>query len=516
MSTRPEPPTRPPAPIVLTRRAFFRAAAVAGLAGAIDPDALLADPYAPSSPGSRRGLAVRCRGRVRSGGRGVPGVAVSDGVQVVVSGADGAFELVTTADRDHVRISVPAGFVIPRGPEGTARFYTPIPGDGSREMDALFDLERLTEPDTRHTLFLLADPQTADEQEMDWFHRQTVPDVASSLRSAPGEAFGIACGDIMYDRLELFPDYERGVRAMGIPFFQVVGNHDLDLGRTTDEAAKATFTRTFGPRWYSFDRGAVHYVVLDDVLWHGAGYVGHVPEVQIEWLRNDLALVEAGRPVVLATHIPLEGTLHLREGSGSLNPEASVANREQIYRLLEPYRAHVLVGHTHENEHRFSGRIHEHVVGTVCGAWWTGPICYDGTPSGYAVYEVDGEEIRWRYKATGEPPDHQIRVYAAGADPDAPDQVLANVWDHDPAWEVVWFEDGSPRGRMDRRVRTDPMSVELHAGRDRPPRRTWVEPVPTGHLFHAPLSPGTRDVRVEATDRFGRVYTAALDRPRGP
>ncbi len=58
--------------------------------------------------------------------------------------------------------------------------------------------------------------------------------------------------------------------------------------------------------------------------------------------------------------------------------------------MLEPFNAHLISGHTHENEHVFEGGIHEHIHGAVCGAWWSGPICYDGTPNGYGVYEIKG------------------------------------------------------------------------------------------------------------------------------
>ena len=37
------------------------------------------------------------------------------------------------------------------------------------------------------------------------------------------ETFGIAVGDIMYDDLTLYPEYERAVQRVGVPFFQVVG-----------------------------------------------------------------------------------------------------------------------------------------------------------------------------------------------------------------------------------------------------------------------------------------------------
>jgi hypothetical protein len=189
-----------------------------------------------------------------------------------------------------------------------------------------------------------------------------------------------------------------------------------------------------------------------------------------------------------------------------------MTNRAVFYRLLEPYAAHVISGHTHEHEHVYEGGVHEHVQGAACGAWWTGPICYDGTPSGYGVYEVQGEALQWRYKATGHAPDHQLRVYKRGIDPAAPDEFIANVWDADPDWTVVWYEDGARRGLMARRVGTDPLSEQLHRGADLPERRGWVDPVRTEHLFYAPVAADAGEIRVEATDPRGRTYTAVLSK----
>lgn len=436
---------------------------------------------------------------------------MTDGRSVVDTAADGTFELITTRDRPFVHVSLPAGHRIPVNPTGTARLYRPIVANGA-EAEAVFDLEPLEESDERHAFLVLADIQTEDATEMSWFHEQTVPDVQRTL-GGPGRehVFGLALGDIMFDHLELFPEFERGVSRMGIPFFQVVGNHDLDLDALTDERSTATFQRHFGPPWYSFDRGAVHYVVLDNVFWHGSGYFGYVGEDQLAWLGADLARVEPGRPVVVALHIPLLGTRHLREDEETPRQGLSTANRDAIYALLDPYPATILAGHTHENEHLFANGVHEHVCAAVCGAWWSGPICADGTPNGYVVYEVDGEALRWRYQPTGEAEDHGLRVYPAGTDPAAPGDIVANVWDWDPEWRVTWLEDGVRRGEMIARVGDDPLSIRLHEGPALPPRRTWVDPYPTAHLFYAPAGEG--DLVVEATDRFGRVLSAAVPAP---
>jgi hypothetical protein len=384
-------------------------------------------------------------------------------------------------------------------------------------VEAVFDLEPLPAGDENHTALILADIQTQDDEEMARFHREAVPDLQATVASlGDEERFAIACGDIVFDDLSYFVGYEEAVARIGVPAFQVVGNHDLDFDGFTDASSTRTFRSRYGPRYYSFDRGAAHYVILDDVFWHGGGYIGYLDEEQLLWLEADLARVDPGRPVIVALHIPVEGTRALREGADRPTLGGSIANREYLYRLLEPYRAHLLSGHTHDGEHVFVHGTHGQVCGTVCGAWWTGPVCGDGTPNGYPVYEVRGEEVRWRYKATGHPGDHQIRAYPRGSVPGAPDEVVANVWNWDPEWRVVLWQGSDRRGMMASRVAEDPLAAALYGPDDLPAKRPWVRTYPTRHLFFAPVEDGARDLRVEATDRFGRTYSAPVASADGP
>ena len=456
------------------------------------------------------GRPVRIRGRVVSGARGLGGVPVSDGLDVVETAADGSFELLTTDRQRFAFISVPAGHAIPTSASGTAAFFRAIAPNAAGEMEVEFSLDRSAD-DNRHAFLALGDTQTQTAFEMGRLHDESIPDIRRTVdRLGGAAAFGVAVGDIMFDDLSLFPDYERAVSRTGVPFFQVVGNHDLDLDAGVDPESVKTFERYFGPTYYSFDRGEVHYVVLDDVLWHGAGYIGHVGAEQLSWLAADLSRVEDGRTVVVFLHIPAYCTQHLRRGQDSPSHSVTVTNRELLYRLLEPFEAHLISGHTHENEHVFEGGVHEHVLGTTCGAWWSDNICHDGTPNGYAVYEVAGSRVSWRYKSTGEPVSSQIRLFSPGADPLHPEEMIANVWDWDPSWEVVWLEDGVRRGALAPRVGFDPLTVARFDGDRAPAHRPWVQPMPTGHLLRAPLPSTVGSVVVEATDRFGRTYSARL------
>ncbi len=490
----------------LNRRVFLRRVSVASAAALLAPSAVIADPYRPVSRYGPAARPVRIRGRLSVDGRGRGGIAVSDGRTVVVTASDGGYELVSDGYRPFVFASVPAGVAIPTSGSGTALFHHPIPADGTDRMKADFAFRSLDRPDDRHAFLALGDTQTQNMFEIGRLHDESVPDmlqVAAGLGDVP--LFGIAVGDIMFDDLSLYPEYERAVHRIGIPFLQVVGNHDLNYDSPTDPGTTRTFRTHFGPTYYSFDRGQVHYVVLDDVFWHGAGYIGHLDADQLAWLAQDLALVEPGRTVVVFQHIPALSTQYRRAGEARPGNSVSVTNREALYRLLEPFRAHVISGHTHEHEHVFEGGVHEHVLGTVCGAWWTDDICHDGTPNGFAVMEVSGSDLRWRYQATGLPASDRLRVYPAGSVPEAPDEFVANVWDWDPDTTVAWYEDGIRRGLMARRTSMDPWAVERFTGPERPGRRPWVEPGPVDHLFFAPASGGK--VVVEWTDRFGEAWT---------
>ncbi len=519
-----------------SRRLFLRhgltaAGAAASLLGLDWPEWAGGRPLAAASQAGQADPArmadVRVRGRVRAAGRGLPRVTVSDGASVVLTDKDGYFELWTPPNA-FVSCAVPGEYEIATTPTGTARVFQSIGSGGPVQAgqaptgralsgqkargpataDLVFDLRRRTDASGHHRFVVLADPQTQNTDETGYFLAETVPDVQALLRQHEGVPhFGIGCGDLMFDDLSLFPEYEKAVKAMGIPFFQVIGNHDLDLLGRSDEQSAATFSQRFGPVNYSFNVGAVHYVVLDDVMWYGAGYVGYVSERQLKWLEADLAHVERGRTVIVALHIPLMSTQYRRRKESQPPAGALVNNRAALYRLLEPFKAHVVSGHTHENENVLDQGVFEHVHGAVCGAWWSGPICHDGTPKGYGVFDVRGEDVRWTYKSTGLPSEHQLRAYGPGFDASIGASVVANVWNWDPKWSVIWVEDGQPRGPMERFTGSDPLSAKLHTGSALPVRRGWVEPVPTDHLFRCTPSANAREVRVEVTDRFGATFT---------
>jgi len=463
------------------------------------------------------GEASQVRRRLRAHGRvlvdGLPraGVAVSDGRAVVRTDADGVYELLTSTERGFVQLVLPGDVAAPVSQAGTVDFYRPLVADARGEMVSRFDLSSLQTAADRHALLLMADPQVQNDHDLARLHAEAVPALGRAVRQySDRHCVGVAAGDIMYDDLSLFDQWERALRDAGLPGFQVIGNHDADAAARTDRDSSAPFRRRFGPTWYSFDRGDVHVVVLDDVFAWGP-YMGYLDRAQLDWLAADLALVEAGRRVLICVHIPTWCHRHLRYGEDDAPGHLVVANRELLYELLAPYQATVLCGHMHELEFVQDGPVDVHVCGALCGGWWMDHVCGDGTPNGFMIYEIDGGEVRWRYQSTGQAPEHQMRLYAPGADPELPERVLANVWAADPTWQVVWYADGERRGVMTPHRGLDPLARRLFSGPDLPEGRTWVEPFITDHLFSCRPEPGVRTVTVEARDGWGRAYRERID-----
>ncbi|GAB3541391.1 calcineurin-like phosphoesterase family protein [Pontibacter brevis] len=494
------------------RRTFLKSLGLAGLAGfTLDTNALQAAPKVPAK--GKELSTISLSGRVQAQGKGVPGVAVTDGINVTLTDAKGNYELESNATADFVYISTPRGFEFNQE-QGIARFYKKIEAARGK-FKADFELKKLSQDDTQHNFIIWADPQMISEADAEEFKTKSAPDTRKLVDSYDkGTLFhGIGCGDLVWDRFELFDDYKQGVGTTGIPFFQVIGNHDMDLDARTDDLSGETFKKLFGPTYYSFNRGEIHYVVLDDVFFIGTAkkYIGYLTEKQLSWLEQDLAQVKAGSTVVVSLHIPAYNKQHVRNKEKEEPLGGVVSNRKELYRLLKPYKAHIMSGHTHFNEKVFGENTIEHVHGTVCGAWWTGPICFDGTPSGYGVYEVKGSDIQWYYKAIGQDKAHQMRIYPVGAVEKKPEHLAVNVWNWDPEWKVEWFEDGRRMGEMQRETALDPLSVELHLGAAKPAKHKWVEPQLTEHMFFAKLSDGVQRVAVQITDRFSNVFREEVD-----
>ena len=455
-------------------------------------------------------------------GSPIAGVAVSDGVTIAQTDAQGAYELPYRNNAEFVFVSVPSGYDIPLDATGSPLMYKRVTEAGTYD----FSLHRQADggkADSAHVLFVFSDPQVLNDYDEHRFKMETVEDVLAFKQTYPAgtKFYGICVGDIVWDWYNAHKKQKQHFEEMGFPNFMVIGNHDhkctaADQGDAAkqDSVADDSFTATFGPTYYSFNIGAIHYVVLDNVMYTGSGgskaYNCGLTTEQRNWLQQDLAIVPANTPIVVSFHIPT------RSMTGELNNLKAWMARGNVTQ-------HILSGHTHTNiVNEISSRLIERTMGAAEGAFWCSNWCADGSPNGYMVYETDGQKgfTNWFYKATGYSTDYQIRAYPVNgidAGNGKSNCIVANVWSYDSKSTVYVYENGVKK-IMRQFTGLDPKiyDVMLEDGDTRPnypgsdagilaSKNPGAEA--TGHLFYYEPEDPNADFVVEFIDRFKHVHT---------
>lgn len=447
-------------------------------------------------------------GKVHDGNTGITGVAVTDGINITYTDAKGQYKLLSSASAEFVYITIPSGYDIPMK-SNIPDFYVPVTDKSASKQTISFELKKSSRDDYRHTMIAWADPQVYYEEELP-LAANAAKDAAALAQQSDGPVYGVVCGDIVGDHPEHYDAIKKMLADTRVPFFFAPGNHDMTLDVRSDDLSKATYKKTFGPDYYSFNRGKIHYVVLDDVFYVGRAYwyIAYLPEKQLAWLQQDLANVPAGSTVAIILHIPTSS----RGTQPQENMLNVLQNRQHLHEMLKPYNAHIFSGHMHYNDNFvITDSLYEHVHAAVCAEFWQTPQCSDGTPQGYGVYEINGDKIQWYYKSIGYDKDFQFRAFPVGGNPEKPTAVTVNVWNYDPQWKVNWYENGMLKGEMTQYSGHDPYATDYIVKNKHKFRYDWISTGETGHLFFAePASPDDR-IKIEVIDRFGKKYIKELE-----
>ena len=452
-------------------------------------------------------------GCVSSQGRGLAGVAVTDGSNIVLTDSMGRYTLATLSLSQFVYITTPSGYDVPVASGSIPQFYhTLTPSDSIYD----FHLTPSATDDNRHAFVVHTDVQVTSKSDVAQFSKQIVTDTRQTLQRLAAEGykvFGTDCGDIVGDTPSLFDDYIRACQVLDTPFFRIIGNHDMDYWGRSFETSYRTFSSLFGPTHYSFNCGKAHYIFINDNFYTGFGinYIGYIPESTLRWLEQDLNLLPKGSPVFVFMHIPTAESTDLDHASFNYD---WLANVRQFHYMFKDFDTHIVSGHTHFNMNlEFNSHLYEHVTAAVCGTWWRTEECMDGTPRGYGVFTVDGERVSWQYKSAGYPSTYQLRAYTPGSAAEYPDEVVANVWNYDSRWRVELLEDGKPTATMKRYTGFDPIS-HAHCSDKKVVLYDWISPITNPHMFHARPRNAAARLQVRATDRFGNVYIANVQAPK--
>jgi C terminal of Calcineurin-like phosphoesterase/N terminal of Calcineurin-like phosphoesterase len=473
--------------------------------------------------------------KLDSGERPLSGVRVSNGRQIVKTDERGRYEL--PVDDDEILFVIkPRGYRTPLSEDKLPRFYYihkphgspaskfagvaptgPLPGS----VD--FPLYKQKEPEQFRAI-LFGDTQPRDQKEVDYIAHDVVEEVIGTDAS-----FGVTLGDIVFDDLDVFEPLNKTIALIGIPWYNVIGNHDINYDAQDDHHSDETFERIYGPAYYSFDYGQVHFIVLDDVEWFipsegGKGeYRGGLGEEQMEFVKNDLALIPHEQLVVLLMHIPL----------------VDVRDRHDLYRLIEKRPFCISISaHKHYHEHRYiktedgwlGKEPHHHIINvTVCGSWWSGApdergiphtTMADGAPNGYSIISFDGTQYRLDFKAAGRSADYQMEIHAPEVvplDKLGETTVYVNVFNGSERSKVELSLDDGDWMAMRQTREIDPQYAEVVKAEaavlaTAPKWRKLPDPKPSSHLWKAALSeggsPGVHLLRVRATDDNGERHTA--------
>lgn len=210
-------------------------------------------------------------------------VVISDGFHVVKTLADGRFSLPGHEKIRFIYITTPSGYK-------SEKFYRPAEGT---EKTYDFGLVRYdaVKKDGSHRFVQITDSEIfGDQDQSEWIREQ------KEYAENEKPAFIMHTGDICY---------EKGLKAhIGLlnsantycPVYYAVGNHDLVKGKYGEEL----YESIYGPSYYSFDAGNVHYIVTP--MAGGDHWPSYTRAQVARWMQNDLAQVPAGKAVIVFNH----------------------------------------------------------------------------------------------------------------------------------------------------------------------------------------------------------------------
>lgn len=430
-------------------------------------------------------------------GSPIPDVVITDGINFTSTDTEGEYHLTSDTDISRfVYISIPSGYDIPHNKNIATGYYKELTG-----KDYNFVLQKRKESSENFIFIPISDPQMKNEVHLTRYKTETIPDIQETINYYNGlPCYAMLLGDIVFDEMNLFNDYKDAMSELkNITAFHVTGNHDLNLlyddrdnSNEGNRYAEKDFENHFGPINYSLNIGKIHIIGMKDINYHkGKNYKEEFGKAQLEWLKKDLSYITPGTTVFINLHAPV---FNSSEGETDSNTDDYAEFRS----IISPYNVHLFEGHTHFFENnRLSPNLYEHNIGAACGAWWKGNVNRCGTPNGYMVVEVNGDNIKWYYKSTGMDKRKQFKTYRQGEFISQKNYIVANVWDWDVDTTVEWYADGIYQGYMEQ-IQDEDQSFINQNGK--------ALGYKTKHLFRAKPTNNTEFIEIKVTNRFGEIF----------
>lgn len=215
-------------------------------------------------------------------GNPVANVSVTDGRHVVKTNENGEFRLSGWIKSHFVTITVPSGYK-------TEEFYKAV-SRKTGSYDFTLEKSELTAQEN-HCFIQISDTEIGKDGTGEWLEalKETVKE--------NNPAFLIHTGDICYEDGLRQHIKDMNTDTMGCTVKYIIGNHDYIKGLYGEKL----FESIYGPVWYSFDVGKIHYVITP--FQKGADYMsGYSANDRWRWLKNDLENVSDDMKVVIFNH----------------------------------------------------------------------------------------------------------------------------------------------------------------------------------------------------------------------
>jgi predicted MPP superfamily phosphohydrolase len=504
-----------------------------------------------------------------SDGSPVENVVVSDGVEVTLTNEEGIYQLKSAKKQGYVFISIPGGYEV--SSKGVLpQFFYRLKGAPNVVERVDFSLKKVSNQDS-YKVFMLGDMHLANRtSDLKQFAEFTT-DLNNYRNQHSGEKmYAIALGDMTwelywYTNNYYFPEYLAAVNSQlkDLQMFHVMGNHDNDYKGTSDFTAEIQYRDLIAPTYYSFNIGKVHYVVIDNIdcsNYDGTTsrkYEKRISSEQLAWLQKDLSHVDKSTPVIVATHAQI-----FYPTTTGFKYDHDVTNTTTLFNILAGYEVHFVTGHTHQmfnvtpqSAITGSHNFYEHNSGAVCASWWWSGhltpgvhISPDGTPGGYAIWDVTGTDLTWKYKATGWAEEYQFRSYdlnsvrfsladvplMGAATPDAVrkvyqqyvdaypansnNEVLINIWNWSSNWTLSVVDEEGNNLTHEKVWAYDPLHIAaLSVKRFNQSNHTSTPSFVTQkftHFFKVKANNAEADLRITVKDEFGNSWTEEMERPK--
>lgn len=486
-------------------------------------------------------------GRVTCNQNPVSDVLISDGVEVVKTDADGYFHFNSKKEDGYVFISVPSNYEV--GHTGIIPNHFARLAKGCNEVDTVnFCLTKKENTDCE--IFMFTDIHLTNDRvdkDLPQFGKTFYPDIVSQIKArADKPVYAICLGDMTTDvkwhsNHYALPEYLETMKDFPVPVYHTMGNHDNErkvIGHISDWDfyGESVYKNVIGPNYYSFNIGAWHVMILDNIITGGPvekdgkkiyQFTYRIDEQQMEWIKKDLSFIPKNTPIMVGLHVPPLKYTGMKDGV--LETDYNFENAKEFLACYADYnQVQIFSGHTHNSSNYVYGKnILLHTLPSSSAVSWkingktSRLISEDGSPAGYWMIKMKGHDLQWQFKAAERDLEKsQFFVYDLNCVPEQQggnknsNEILINIYNWDSAWKIEVTENGHSLDVSHCWTR-DPLYRLIRSDKDAlPGRPTSFLANYNPHMFKVKATDAKSTIHIRITDRFGNVYKTTMKRPK--